>query len=127
VLGLGEISREAVDREGLVTFFSCDPKEKSYEIDELRHGVFTYCLLEAIKGGQCPTVALLDKYLDSEVPKLNKKYGKNLQRPWLVIKPQDKSELTVFYNALAIRDNDQKYDSLIKALADLYADDVIDL
>lgn len=119
--GVGEFSRGAVDREGLVTFFSCDPKEKSYEIEELGHGSFTYCLLEAIKKGDCATVALIDKFLGNEVPRVNKRYGKTLQRPFTVIKPQEKSELKLFYNVLAARASNRKYEDLITVLADFFA------
>src|SRR5207248_1520820 len=32
-----EDTRNAVERAGIVTFFSCDSKDKSYEIDQLQH------------------------------------------------------------------------------------------
>ena len=41
--GLGEASRQALEKEAqIVSFFSCDPHEKSYEIEPLEHGSFTY-------------------------------------------------------------------------------------
>jgi uncharacterized caspase-like protein len=125
--GVGEFSRAAVEREGLVTFFSCDPKEKSYEIEALGHGAFTYCLLEAIKKGDCTTVALIDKYLRTEVPLLNKKHGKNTQRPFTVVQPADKSELMLFYSIAAIASAGEKYDVLIQRLADLFTEKALDV
>lgn len=35
---------------GWITFCSCDIDEYSREINKLKHGVFTYCLLEGLKG-----------------------------------------------------------------------------
>src|SRR5437763_292613 len=40
VSGLGQFSIESVERSGIVTFFSCDPRERSYEISDLGHGSF---------------------------------------------------------------------------------------
>jgi len=127
ISGVGEFSREAVEREGLVTFFSCDPKEKSYEIEALGHGSFTYCLLEAIKKGDCTTVALIDDYLRTEVPLLNKKYGKNTQRPFTVIQPADKSQLAMFYSIAAVAAAGHKYDVLIQKLADFFLKQALDI
>jgi uncharacterized caspase-like protein len=127
IVGVGDLSRKALEREGLVTFFSCDPKEKSYEIEELKHGSFTYCLLEAIKKGDCTTVALIDSYLQTEVPLLNKKYNKNTQRPFTVIEPADKSQLTLFYSIAAIAAAGHKYDVLIQKLADLFTGQDLDI
>ncbi len=36
--------------EGLVTLASCGAREKSYEWEQKRHGVFTYYLVEALEG-----------------------------------------------------------------------------
>ncbi len=36
--------------EGTSYFFSCRSGQQSFETDEIRHGVFTYCLVEALQG-----------------------------------------------------------------------------
>src|SRR5262249_40100594 len=44
---------------GIVAISSCSPSERSYEIDELRHGAFTYSLLEGLRlegENNCATV-----------------------------------------------------------------------
>jgi uncharacterized caspase-like protein len=43
-LGLG-----TEEQQGMVTVYSCSPREASYEIEELGHGAFTYALLEGFK------------------------------------------------------------------------------
>jgi formylglycine-generating enzyme required for sulfatase activity len=37
--------------EGTGVFFSCSAGQTSFERDELEHGLFTYCLLEGLRGG----------------------------------------------------------------------------
>jgi uncharacterized caspase-like protein len=36
--------------EGTGVFFSCSAGQTSFERDELGHGLFTYCLLEGLRG-----------------------------------------------------------------------------
>ncbi|MFV0443281.1 MAG: caspase family protein [Planctomycetaceae bacterium] len=36
--------------EGTGVFFSCSAGQTSYERDELKHGLFTYCVLEGLRG-----------------------------------------------------------------------------
>ena len=122
-----QFSPTVVDREGLVTFYSCDPKQLSYEIDALGHGSFTYCLLQAIEKGECPTVQLMDQYLRQEVPNINQQHGKRVQRPFTVIKPAEKSELPLFYSELKQLAAARKYDELASKLGDLYAAGHLDL
>jgi uncharacterized caspase-like protein len=122
-----QFSPTVVEREGLVTFFSCDPKQLSYEIDALGHGSFTYCLLQAIEKGECPTVQLMDKYLRQEVPTINQAHGKRVQRPFTVIKPAEKSELPLFYSELKQLAAARKYDELASKLGDLYAGGLLGL
>jgi uncharacterized caspase-like protein len=88
-----------VEREGLATFYSCDPGDRSYEIDDLAHGSFTYCLLEAIGHPQVNTLEELDDYLKSRVPKVNAKRGKAPQQPFSVPNPADMLKLTLFQTA----------------------------
>ena len=59
--------------------------ETAKEFGELGHGVFTYSLLEALKGkavnNKMITVNSLKNYLQNIVPELVKKYGGNSQYP----------------------------------------------
>ena len=89
-------------QQGVVTMFSCRSHESSYEVDELRQGVFTYALLQGlrIKGeGNCATVERLNQYLQVQVPNLCKAHGKvdewgnALQMPCTRIEPMSKSHL----------------------------------
>jgi uncharacterized caspase-like protein len=102
--GIGQAS--VVEREGLATFYSCDPGDRSYEIDDLKHGSFTYCLLEAIAHPQVNTLAQLDDYLKSRVPKVNTKSGKAPQQPFSVPYPVDMMQLALFQAARRDLDED---------------------
>lgn len=64
---------------GVITITSCQPYQKSWEVDELGQGVFTYALLEALQlpGEQsCATVERLGSYLNRRVPELCQLYRK---------------------------------------------------
>jgi uncharacterized caspase-like protein len=83
-------------QKGVITIFSCSPNERSYEIDELQHGSFTYALLEGlrIKGeGNCATVKRLNHYLCNQVPALNNRYKKPEQTPYIIPEPLAKQYL----------------------------------
>jgi formylglycine-generating enzyme required for sulfatase activity len=84
------------EQAGMVTIYSCSPREASYEIDELQHGSFTYALLEGLhlQGVQnCATVERLDQYLRYQVPDLNQRYGKPRQTPYTAVEPVSKNHL----------------------------------
>jgi hypothetical protein len=85
-----------VEREGLATFYSCDPGQRSYEIEELEHGSFTYHLLRAIQHPDINTLGELDNYLKSRVPQENLSHGKTPQQPFLVPRPVDMTDLALF-------------------------------
>lgn len=83
-------------QQGIVTFFSCSPNEVSYEIDELQHGSFTYSLLQGLRiqgEGNCATVDRLYQHLRYQVPKLNSRYGKPKQTPYIIAEPATKLHL----------------------------------
>lgn len=65
---IGHDSSALISQAGMIAFFSCDPRERSYEIEKLEHGSFTYCILQAIQGGTISTAAQLDAYLKKNVP-----------------------------------------------------------
>ncbi len=123
---MGEQSREALVREGIVTFFACDPKEKSYEISDLKHGSFTHCVLNAIAKGDCTTVDTIDKYLRENVPLINNRYRKPPQRPFTIIKPAEKGQLAIFFREVSAPVPTDKYAPLFAKLGELSADDVLD-
>lgn len=68
-------------RSGVVMIASSGTRQFATEFDELKHGVFTYALLEALdgktdNGDKRVTVNELKFYIEERVPKLNeKKYG----------------------------------------------------
>lgn len=81
-------------QNGLITLASCQPTQKSWEIEELEQGVFTYALLEALQlsGEQsCATVERLGSYLKQRVPTLCRQYGKaSAQIPRISVDPIEK-------------------------------------
>ncbi|MFK0164477.1 SUMF1/EgtB/PvdO family nonheme iron enzyme [Rhizobium sp. NPDC090279] len=94
-------------QQGAVTICSCSPSEFSYEIAELRHGAFTYELLEGLgmEGQQnCATVEKLDNYLKFAVPDLCRKYGKPRQTPSTFVEPLSKRHF-ILLPALATPDD----------------------
>ncbi len=119
-ISIGEASVEALKREGIVTFFSCDPKEKSYEIEELECGAFTYCIMEAIKSGKGKTVANLYEYLRVQVPLVNSKYNKPPQLPYAVIEPDEKRNLPIFFNLIKQQEALADANSLVLCITQLF-------
>jgi hypothetical protein len=117
---IGEDSKGIVERKGIVTFFSCDPEDLSYEIEELQHGSFTYCFLEAIKSRKCFTAAEVYDFLIKEVPLTNKRYKKPPQRPYAVIVPEDKRDLQLLYSSVYAVESTRQLEALTRQLGDLY-------
>jgi formylglycine-generating enzyme required for sulfatase activity/uncharacterized caspase-like protein len=91
-LGIGEEKQQ-----GVITLFSCSPRESSYEIDELQQGAFTYALLESLRlqgeQGNCATVERLYQRLRYTVPQLSQLYQKPRQTPYGLIEPPTKYHL----------------------------------
>ena len=88
------------DYQGIITFYSCSAKEKSYEIESLKRGAFTHVLLQALEQtkeeNKCLTVGELEAYLMREVPKLIKN-----QRPLAKVEPTYKTNFILFGEARA--------------------------
>jgi formylglycine-generating enzyme required for sulfatase activity/uncharacterized caspase-like protein len=83
-------------QQGVVTLFSCSPNERSYEIDELQQGSFTYTLLQGLRiqgEGNCATVERLYQYLRYQVPELNRRYKMPRQTPYPIAEPATKLHL----------------------------------
>jgi uncharacterized caspase-like protein len=95
----GDRSGEGVGldtQKGVVTLFSCSPSERSYEIDELEQGAFTYALLQGLRiqgEGNCATVERLYQHLCYQVPALNHQYQKPTQTPYTIAEPATKLHL----------------------------------
>ncbi len=71
---------------GVVAIASSGSKQFATEFEQLKHGVFTYALLEAMdgrgdNGDKKLTVNELKFYMDSRVPELTKQYGGTSQYP----------------------------------------------
>ena len=87
---------ELQSEQGIISIASCRPEQKSYEIEALGHGSFTYALLESlqIQGEQnCATVERLCKRLKDRVGTLNREYKKPPQTPYTRIEPETKNHL----------------------------------
>ena len=123
---IGEDSRGIAERKGVVTFFSCDPQDLSYEIEELEHGSFTHCFLEGIKSGKCVTAADVYEFLLNEVPLTNLRYKKPVQKPYAVIVPDEKRGLQLLYSRGQIAESTKHLDALIQHVGDLYLDEAIE-
>jgi hypothetical protein len=83
----------------------------------LQHGSFTYCILEAIKGGAVSTLSDLDQYLREHVPRINAKYQKPSQQPYAVYKSEEQLAL-----AILAGQGTEKFEVEIAGLAKLSAD-----
>jgi WD40 repeat protein len=71
---------------GVVMLASSGTKQFATEFEELKHGVFTYALVEALEGladtgDKKVTVNELKFYMEERVPELTKKYGGKTQYP----------------------------------------------
>jgi len=97
-ISIGDSSRQMLIEAGIIAFFSCGPQDLSYEIDELKHGSFTYCVLEAIRWGAGTTVTELENYLKTNVPIVNRRYGKPPQQPFAVFDPPTRGALGLLAN-----------------------------
>ncbi|HEV2098842.1 MAG TPA: caspase family protein, partial [Stellaceae bacterium] len=94
---------------GVVSIASCSPNERSYEIDELEHGAFTYSLLEGLRlegESNCATVERLDQYLRYHVPELCVRYNKPRQTPYTQAEPIEKRHLILLPKHAALADLD---------------------
>jgi formylglycine-generating enzyme required for sulfatase activity len=82
--------------QGIISIASCRPEQKSYEIEALGHGSFTYALLESLQiqgENNCATVERLCKRLKDRVLEINRVYKKPVQTPYTRIEPETKNHL----------------------------------
>lgn len=116
--GLGTKGR-FVDRDGTALFFSCDPAQRSYEVEALQHGTFTYELLQAVMREDVNTLGELDDHLKSRVPRLNQQHDKPLQLPFCELRPTDMGDVALWRRGGEV-------DQLIAMANDLFAQKRID-
>ena len=103
-IGLGE-----EEQQGVITLASCSPSERSYEIEALQQGSFTYALLEALRiqgAGNCATVERLEQRLRHRIPEINQFYQKPKQNPYAVVEPAFKYHLILLQNQATLKDVD---------------------
>jgi formylglycine-generating enzyme required for sulfatase activity/uncharacterized caspase-like protein len=94
---------------GLVAISSCSPSERSYEIEELGHGAFTWSLLEGLRlegENNCATVERLDQHLRARVPELCRHYKKPRQTPYTRAEPIEKHHLILLPRQARLSDLD---------------------
>ena len=94
-------------QQGVITFFSCSPRESSYEIEQLRQGSFTSVLLQGLRlqgSGNCATAERLYQHLRYHVPLLNQRYGKPRQTPYGVVEPPTKYHLILLPRQATLTD-----------------------
>lgn len=92
---------------GIVTIYSCSPRQSSYEIEELEHGAFTHALLEGLRlpgANSCATVQRIDQYLRHQVPRLNQRYQKPIQTPYTAVEPLSKNCLILLPQRARLED-----------------------
>ncbi|HEY9896349.1 MAG TPA: SUMF1/EgtB/PvdO family nonheme iron enzyme [Candidatus Sericytochromatia bacterium] len=93
--------------QGVVTLFSCSPREASYEIEGLQQGAFTHTLLRGLRlqgEGNCATVERLDAFLREAVPAVNRQHGKPRQTPYATVEPAAKYHLILLPRQATLRD-----------------------
>ena len=101
-LGIGE-----EEHQGVITFYSCTANQQSWEIDELQQGSFTHTLLEGLRRqgeANCATVERLDEYLRRQVEKINARYGKPRQNPYLKAEPPHKLYFILLEQVATLKD-----------------------
>jgi formylglycine-generating enzyme required for sulfatase activity len=101
-IGLGE-----EEQQGVITLASCSPSERSYEIEALQQGSFTYALLEALRiqgVGNCATVERLEQRLRYRIPEINQSHRKPKQNPYAVVEPAFKYHLILLQNQATLQD-----------------------
>jgi uncharacterized caspase-like protein len=76
----GSFSHSDVGRERTATMFACKVGERSWEWDEVKHGCYTYFLVDGLRRQAADasgrvTLQSLSNYVNQEVPKATKKLG----------------------------------------------------
>ncbi len=111
-------------QQGVITICSCSPKEKSYEIEEIGQGAFTYALLESLRiqgEGNGATVERLYQRLRYRVAEINRNYNKPEQTPYGIVEPASKYHLILLPRQATLQDIvELKMDALKAEVAEDY-------
>ncbi|MBD0346766.1 MAG: GUN4 domain-containing protein, partial [Coleofasciculus sp. Co-bin14] len=94
-------------QQGVITICSCSPREKSYEIEQIGQGAFTYTLLESLRiqgEGNCATVERLYQRLRYRVAEINRDYNKPEQTPYAIVEPASKYHLILLPRQATLQD-----------------------
>jgi hypothetical protein len=105
---MGEQTLKIARERGIVTLFSCSREQRSYEIEKLQQGAFTYALLEGLK--QSTTPRALEEYLRQRVPALNLQHNKPPQVPLVIPEPGWKYDLPLLLSCATPKDIEQLKD-----------------
>ena len=109
------------EHQGVVTFYACSPSEKSYEIEQLKHGSFTKALLEGLSiagEGNCATVERLYRYLQWRVVEINQTHRKAEQNPYAIAEPAAKLHLILLPDYATLNDISTLKNEAFQAEAD---------
>lgn len=85
---------ELVKQAGIITLFSCEPGQKSYELPALQQGAFTHGLLQALRGKFDPrhcNITDLNQHLQEIVPQLVSQNLGEHQCPYIIAEPLNKA------------------------------------
>jgi len=94
-------------QQGVITICSCSPREKSYEIEQIGQGAFTYALLESLRiqgERNCATVERLYHRLRYRVTEINRYYNKPEQTPYAIAEPASKYHLILLPREATFQD-----------------------
>ncbi|MEB3232969.1 MAG: GUN4 domain-containing protein [Leptolyngbyaceae bacterium] len=86
-------------QQGLVTMFSCERGQRSYEIPALGYGAFTYSLVNGLK--QHNVLRQLEQYLFQTVGNLRRDHGCEVPLPKLIAEPPAKYDLPLLMGYVA--------------------------
>jgi uncharacterized caspase-like protein len=118
----GEMGIGQEPQQGVITISSCRPTQRSYEIDDLQQGAFTYALLEALRlpgERNCATVERLDQYLRSRVPQLCDRYDKlPVQNPATATDPKSKNYFILLPDLATVDDITKLKNEILQASFD---------
>jgi len=93
---LGHNTLQHARTQGVIAVLSCQPYQRSHETRELRHGIFTTALLEALRHGKCSTLESLDRYLCNRVPELCYQHGQPEQLPLTIVSDSTQLSTALF-------------------------------
>ncbi|MDJ0511219.1 MAG: SUMF1/EgtB/PvdO family nonheme iron enzyme [Crocosphaera sp.] len=89
-------SFELPKERGIIKISSCQPNQLSYEIKPLKHGAFTFALLESLRlqgEGNCATLERLCNRLRTRVKEVAWEYQQKIQVPYASVEPETKYHL----------------------------------